>query len=165
MTNTDIQRELLKETRTAQQVPQFALNRERGQENQKTINSQLNRYPSHTFEQISSITPNQRNPSFIPRPRLPTRNTQTQRITNTPNPCRRCRLQFSPEYLQICPAKKIQCNLCKKVGHYSKVCPSAKLMWQTQQKSPNQVCPNKTFHKPDEYVISDLHRKNNKKST
>ena len=50
MTNTDIQRELLTETRTAQQVLQFALNRKRGQENQKTINSQLNRYSPHTFK-------------------------------------------------------------------------------------------------------------------
>ena len=41
MTNPDIQRELLMETRTAQQVLQFALNRERGQENQKAIKSQL----------------------------------------------------------------------------------------------------------------------------
>ena len=35
MTNPDIQRELLMETRTAQQVLQFALNRERGQEIKK----------------------------------------------------------------------------------------------------------------------------------
>ena len=30
----------------------------------------------------------------------------------------------------------MQCNLCKKVGHFSKVCQSAKLMWQTQQIKP-----------------------------
>ena len=86
MTNTDIQRELLMETRTAQQVLQFALNRERGQESQKAKNSQLNRYSPHTFEQISNITPNTRNPSFVPRPRQPTRNTQTLRFTSIPNP-------------------------------------------------------------------------------
>ena len=113
MTNTDIQKKLLMETRTAQQVLQFALNRERGQETQKAINSQLNRYSPHTFEQISNITHNPRNPSFTPRQRLPTRNIQTQRSTNIPNPCRRCGLQFSLEHLQICPAKKVQCNLGK----------------------------------------------------
>ena len=86
MTNTDIQRELLMETRTAQQILQFALNRERGQENQKAINSQLNRYSPNTFEQISNITPNTRNPSFVSRPRLPTRNTRTQHFTSIPNP-------------------------------------------------------------------------------
>ena len=145
MTNTDVQGELLMETRTAQQVLQFALNRERGQENQKAINSQLNRYSPHTFEQISNITHNPRNPSFTPRQRLPTRNIQTQRSTNIPNPCRRCGLQFSLEHLQICPAKKVQCNLCKKVGHYSKVCRSAKLMWQTQQIKPQQSVPQQNI--------------------
>ena len=145
MTNTEIKRELLMETRTAQQVLQFALNRERGQENQKALNSQLNQYSPHTFKQIFNITPNTRNPSFVPRPRLPTRNTQTQHFTSIPNPCRRCGLQFSAEHLQICPAKKVQCNLCKKVGHYSKVCRSAKLMWQTQQIKPQPRMPQQNI--------------------
>ena len=145
MTNTDIQRELLMDTRTAQQVLHFALNRERGQESQKAIKSQLNRYLPHTFEQIFNITHNPRNPSFTPRQRLPTRNIQTQRPTNIPNPCRRCGLQFSLEHLQICPAKKVQCNLCKKVGHYSKVCRSANLMWQTQQIKPQQIVPQRNI--------------------
>ena len=114
MTNPDIQRDLLMETRTAQQVLQFALNRERGQENQKAINSQLNRYSPHAFEQISNITTTPRNTSFTPRPRPPIRNTRTQRPTFIPNPCRRCGIQFSIEHLQVCPAKKVQCNLCKK---------------------------------------------------
>ena len=145
MTNTDIQRELLLETRTAQQVLQFALNRERGQESQKAINSQLNKYSPHTFEQISNITHNPRNPSFTPRQRVPTRNIQTQCPTDFPNPCRRCGLQFSLEHLQICPAKTVQCNLCKKIGHYSKVCRSAKLMWQTQQIKPQQIAPQQNI--------------------
>ena len=114
MTNTDIQRELLMETRTAHQVLQFALNRERGQENQKTINTQLNRNPLKTFEQISNIMPSQRSQAYNPRPRFPARNPQLQRNFNTPNPCRRCGLQFTQEHLLICPAKKVQCNLCKK---------------------------------------------------
>ena len=66
MTNPDIQRELLMETRTAQQVLQFALNRERGQENQKAINSQLNRYFPYASEQISNFTTSPRNTSFNP---------------------------------------------------------------------------------------------------
>ena len=105
MTNKDIQRELLMETRTAQQVLQFALNRKRGQESQKAINSHLNRYSPHTFEQISNITHNPRNPSFTPRQRLPTRNIQTQRSTNIPNPCG---LQFSLEHLQKSPVQPLQ---------------------------------------------------------
>ena len=141
MTNTDIQRELLMETRTAQQVIQFALNRERGQESQKAINTHLNRFPTNTFEQISNISSNPKNPTFNPKPRTPTRNNQQQRPTSITNPCRRCGLQFTQEHLLICPAKKVQCNLCKKIGHYSKVCRSAKLMWQTQQIKPQQSTP------------------------
>ena len=145
MTNPDIQRELLMETRTAQQVLQFALNRERGQENQKAINSQLSRYPPHASEQISNITLTPRNNTVTPRPRPPTRNPQTQRPTTNPNPCRRCGLQFSIEHLQVCPAKRVQCNLCKKIGHYSRVCKSAKMMWQTQQIKPQTTPPQQTF--------------------
>ena len=145
MTNPDIQRELLMETRTAQQVLQFALNRERGQENQKAINFQLSRYSPYASEQISNITFTPRNTSFTPRSRPPTRNTQTQRPAITPNPCRRCGIQFSIEHLQVCPAKKVQCNLCKKIGHYSKVCKSAEFMWQTQQIKPQTTSPQQTF--------------------
>ena len=87
----------------------------------------------------------QGNQAYNRRPRFPVWNTQTQRTPNTPNPCRRCGLQFSPEHLQICPAKKVQCNLCKKIGHYSKVCRSAKLMWQTQQIKPQQNVPQQNI--------------------
>ena len=145
MNNTDIQRELLMETRTAQEVIQFALNRERGQENQKAINSQLNRYSPHGFEQISNITTNPRNNPFTSQTRTPIRNNQQQRPTNIRNPCRRCGLQFSLEHLQICPAKKVQCKLCKKIGHYSQVCRSAKNMWQTQQIKPQTTTTQQTF--------------------
>ena len=138
MTNNDIQRKLLKKTRTAYQVLQFALNRERGQKNQtqlnriKQINTQLNRNPLNTFEQISNIMPSQRSQAYKPRPRFPARNPQPQRNFNTPNPCRRCGLQFTQEHLLICPARKVQCNLCKKWDTI------AKLIWQIQQIRPQQ---------------------------
>ena len=106
MTNNEIQRELLMETRTAQQVLQFALHRERGQENQKAINTQLNRNPQNSLNQISHITLNLRNQAYnqLPRPRSPIRNFQPPRKTTIPDPCRRCGVQFTPEHLQICPA-------------------------------------------------------------
>ena len=143
MTNIEIQRELLMETRTAQQVLQFALNRERGQENHRAINTQLNRNPLNPLYQISHITPNQRNQAYkqTPRPRIPTRNFQPPRNTTIPNPCRRYGIQLTQEHLQICPAKKVQCNLCKKIGHYSKMCRSAKFLLQTQQITPQQSIP------------------------
>ena len=55
------------------------------------------------------------------------------------------RIQFSIEHLQVCPAKRVQCNLCKKIGHYSRVCKSAKMMWQTQQIKPQTTPPQQTF--------------------
>ena len=150
MTNTEIQRELLMETRTAHQVLKFALNRERGQENQKATNTQLNRNPLNAFDQISHIIPSQRNQAYnqITRPRIPVRNSLPQRNTNTTNSCRRCGIQFTPEHLLICPAQKVQCNLCKKIGHYSKVCRSAKLMWQTLQIRPQQTIIQKNIPQP-----------------
>ena len=144
ITNPDIQRELLMETRTAQQVLQFALNRERGQENQKAINSQLNRYSPHAFEQISNITTTPRNASFTPRPRPPIRNTQTQRPTFTPNPCRRCGIQFSIEHLQVCPAKKVQCNLCKKLDIIVKYADQQNLCGKPNKK-PQTTPTQQTF--------------------
>ena len=80
MTNPDIQRELLMETRTPQQVLQFALNRERGQENQKAINSQLSRYPHmhrnkyptlHLPQGITQSPPDHDHPHGTPRPKDP----------------------------------------------------------------------------------------------
>ena len=80
MTNPDIQRELLMETRTAQQVLQFALNRERGQENQKAINSHFSRYPHmhrnkyptlHLAQGTTQSPPDHDHPHGIPRPKDP----------------------------------------------------------------------------------------------
>ena len=138
MSNTDIQGELLMETRNPLQVLQFALNLERGQWNQKAINTQLNRTTTIPLNQLSYIQRNQ-TPSQTPRWRIPTRNPQPQRNAILPNPCILCGLQFTPK--QVCPTKRVQCNLCKKVEHYSKVGRSAKFLWQTQQITPQQNLP------------------------
>ena len=85
------------ETRTPLQLLQFALNRERGHENQSAVNTQLNRHPLLLPNQIS----------FIQRSQTPSPSTHTQseplqqRETNPPNPCR----QLNPEHQQVCPAK------------------------------------------------------------
>ena len=126
--NADIQRELLMETRTPLQILQFALNRERGQESQRAINTQLNRLPLFLPNQISFIQRNQ-TPSQNPRQRTPNWNLNNNaKNPSISNPCRRCGVQFTQEHLLVCPAKKIQYNLCKKAGHYGKVCHSAKFL-------------------------------------
>ena len=86
MSNADIQQELVMETRTPIQVLQFALNRERGQQNQRAINAQLNRHPLLPPNQISYIQRNQP-PTQKPRQRIPIRNPQQQRNVTPSNPC------------------------------------------------------------------------------
>ena len=135
MTNTDIQRELLMETRTQLQLLQFALNRERGHENQRAVNTQLNRHPLLPPNQIYFIQRNQ-TPSQNPRQRTPNRNPYNN-ATITPKPMQTIQSR-TPTNM---PGKKIQCNLCKKVGHYSKLCGSAKFMWQSQQITPQPNYP------------------------
>ena len=147
MSITDIQRELLMKTRTPLQVLQFTINRKCGQENQRAINTQLNGLHPTPLNQLCYITPNHKNQTLIQtlRPRTPKRNPQPPRNITTPNPCRRCGIQFSPEHLQVCPTKNSSATYAKKIGHYSKVCRSAKCLWQTQQ-----ITPSKTSHKPEE---------------
>ena len=79
MNNTEIQSELLTETRTPAQVLQYALNKERGQENQRAIAGRL-RATNVMDNQIAHIGPNQ-----YPQQRR----TQPQNIRNTTNQQRR----------------------------------------------------------------------------
>ena len=55
MSNADVQRELLMQTRTSLQILQFALNRGRGQDNQRAINNQLNCHQLLLSNQISFV--------------------------------------------------------------------------------------------------------------
>ena len=98
----------------------------RGQDNQRAINNQLNRHPHLLSNQISFVQRNQSDPETNNKAPLSFSRNTTQR--NRPDPCRRCGVQFTPEHLQFCQAKKVQCNLRKKIGHSSKVCHSAKLV-------------------------------------
>ena len=133
MSDADFQRELLIETKTPIHVLQFALNYERGQENQRAINNQLNCQLLLLPDKVSFVQRNPRQTTYI-------RSQQTQSTAITPIPCRRCGVQFTLEHLQICPAKKVQCNFCKKKLD-NKVCRSAKLIWQGQQIIPQQNNP------------------------
>ena len=138
MNNTEIQSELLTETRTPAQVLQYALNKERGQENQRAIAGRL-RATNILDNQIAHIGSNQYSQQRRPQPQnsrsttQQQRRPQQQRNQGQSNPCRRCGAPFSLEHLQICPAKKAQCNNCKRVGHFAKVCRSTRPTWNTNQ--------------------------------
>ena len=147
------------ETRNHQQVLQFALNHERGQDNQRAINTQMKGPSPIPYNQISYIAPNLRNQANNQtlRPLIPTRNFQPPRNTTTPNPCRRCGIQLTPENLQICPAKRIQCHFTKKKLDTTAKCADQ----QNFVADPTDYTPAKHPSKPQ----STKHKSNNTKPT
>ena len=114
MNNQQIQMDLLSEERTPSETLQYALARERGQESQqKMINTNTNPAPQNPwFEKIQLIKRQNRVP-ILPTP-------QSGQIQD----CRRCGNKFLPGHLSVCPAKNEACRLCKKIGHFAKICRS-----------------------------------------
>ena len=114
MNNTVIQMELLSEVRTAAQVFNFALSRERGQENQKEI---LRSSAPNWNIQVNAITKKNARPA--PRPQ------QNVQQTNKSNEqCWRCGSNFTAGHMNQCTAKQSVCNICKNTGHFAKMCRS-----------------------------------------
>ena len=117
MNNTSIQMDLLSEVRTPQQVPNFAMNRERGQANQQEIlRAHTN---NNSWSQVSYI----RNK---PRTSFPQRTIQ-QPILPTPptgkiEPCYKCGQAFIKNHLNMCKAQNFTCKICKKIGHFTSMC-------------------------------------------
>ena len=115
MNNTTIQMELLSEVRTAAQLLNFALSRERGQENQKEI---LRSSAPNWNNQVNAIT----NKYARSTPRPQQQNPQQSNKTN--EQCWRCGGNFTAGHMNQCTAKKAICNICKKTGHFAKMCRS-----------------------------------------
>ena len=111
MNNSAIQMELLSEVRTPAQVLNFALSRERGQENQKEI---LRANPAN-WNQVNATS--QQTNRTQTRPQT---STQRQHQTQDLQPCWRCGAPFSQGHNINCPAKGAQFNICKKMGHFAK---------------------------------------------
>ena len=117
MRNQQIQMDLLSEDRTPSETLNYALARERGQANQQKLhNSQSSQSLIHTdnpwFEKVQYIKTQNRG-RILPTP-------QTGQIQN----CRRCGNKFLPGHLNTCPAKIEACRICKKIGHFAKLCRS-----------------------------------------
>ena len=104
MRSSNIQIELLSETRTPQQIWNYAINRERGQANQLEIN-RVNSNSKGT--QVNYLRQN--------RPRQ-----QTQSASSNKNTlCWKCGSQFNSTHLLNCSAKNSTCNICNRVLHFT----------------------------------------------
>ena len=114
MNNTTIQMELLSEKRTPAQVLNFALSRERGQ-NQKEI---LRTSAPNWTNQVNVISNKNSRPNQRPQQQ------STQQTNKTNEQCWRCGGIFTAGHMNQCTAKQAVCNICKKTGHFAKMCRS-----------------------------------------
>ena len=110
MNNTAIQTELLSEMRTPAQALNYALARERGQQNQKEILRRNYSNWNTTVAHLSALN--------LKRAILRTPNTKQY------SQCWRCGGSFTLNHNDNGSAKISQCNICKKPGHFAKLCRS-----------------------------------------
>ena len=136
--------DLLSDDRTPSETLNYAHARERGQANQQKMhNSQPSQSHTHTdnpwFEKIQYIKRRNRGP-ILPTP-------QTGQIKN----CRRCGNKFLPGHLNICPAKTEACRICKKIGHFAKLCRSEMPPRPTYRPQQRQQRMNTGSQPPQRY--------------
>ena len=112
MQDGEIQRELLKETRTAKKALEVAMNIEMGIQNQLKISGTS--IPNTTNE-ISSQSIKSVQGSWN-RTRAPTN--QFVKPTICPN----CGYGWTPSHRQNCPARGKSCKNCGIANHFAKVC-------------------------------------------
>ena len=73
-----------------------------------------------------------------PKQSYPKTKKKSSAKTQTQKPCYKCGTQPShPPYR--CPAKDVTCNLCKKKGHYAKVCKSSKRIHRVDNDSDDDI--------------------------
>ena len=102
--------ELLSEMRTPAQALNYALARERGQQNQKEI-LRGNNFNWNTT--VAHMSARKTKPA-----KLLTHNTKQY------PQCWRCGASFTSNHNNNCPTTMSQCNICKKPGQFAKMCRS-----------------------------------------
>ena len=122
MRNPQIQMDLLSEDRDPIGTLQYALARERGQENQQkmtnTSRSQFELSPQGSSD-VQYIRRN--NTQYRQNIQQRTGILQTPKSGPIPD-CWKCGYKFIPGHLSNCPAKNEICRICKKIGRYAKMC-------------------------------------------
>ena len=146
MNNTAIQMELLSEMRTPAQALNYALARERGQQNQKEI---LRGNNSNWNTTVAHLSARKTKPAILPTP---------QNTKQYPQ-CWRCGGSFTPNHNNNCPAKISQWNICKKQGHVAKMCRSQipslpKIRGQNQQRQFQKTRNVKNITEEEEETIA-----------
>ena len=138
MSNNEVQKDLLAETKTPEQALDYAFRREKGLENQILIRKQgsASNIPTTTvksepvgFVAKRNNTNNNRYSSRGGRQRQQSQQrgyTQRQQ-TDQNKQCFKCGNPFGPGHLQQCPAKDKICNKCTKRGHYARLCKSSEV--------------------------------------
>ena len=116
MQDGEIQRELLKETRTAKKALEVAMNIEMGIQNQLKISGTPT---PNTTNEISSQSINNVQGSWN-RTRAPTN--QFVKHTICPN----CGYGWTPSHRQNCPARGKSCKNCGITNQFAKVCRKSK---------------------------------------
>ena len=139
MRSSNIQMELLSETRSPQQALNYAVNRERGLANQQEI--------------LRSNNTNWNTVSYVRTNRQRTHNQNSQQKQN---PCWKCGGTFSLAHLQTCPAKSTTCKICKKPGHYTSLC-TAKMPERRPQNIP-QSSSTQNYKQPQTRRIRNINQ-------
>ena len=140
--------ELLSEMRTPAQALNYALARERGQQNQKEI---LRGNNSNWNTTVAHLSARKTKPALLPTP---------QNIKQYPQ-CWRCGGSSTPNHNNSCAAKISQCNICKKPGHFAKMCrsqlpPLPKNRGQYQQRQNQQTRNVKIINEEEETIAPPL---------
>ena len=127
MQDGEIQKELLKETRTAKKALEFAMNIEMGVQNQLKI-SGTNVYP--TTNEITSASVNNIQASWSR-----SRSSTSQFVK--PTICPNCGYGWSAAHRQNCPARGKNCKNCGIVNQFAKVCRKPKHQYKPRHKINN----------------------------
>ena len=132
MTNDEVQKDLLAETKTPDQALDYAVRRDKGLENQVHIRKQGSsnrhtRFPNIKSEPVNFV---QRRVGYKSQPRggrsrggTTSRNSSDRSTQN--KDCFKCGNTFSANNLAQCPAQDKICNKCTKRGHFAKLCKSS----------------------------------------